>query len=866
MRLWAVPSRVAQVFATSPACGIRKQISGFFLSLDVLRAASQGRTSQADLRKMRCTVFWAKKDDAGIELDLSSHCLDVAKCFRELCGASGFDRALEALAGRSLSDGDLDRLTILAALHDIGKANGRFQAGQGGHLKEGIALCHPRGAFSFLWQWGTADTLSQALCATFSHHGNIVWEPEAAIMHRICQNLEETIPPAGFEWIAEFGEDLVSRFPAAMAAPDLPESPAFWHLFAGLLTLADQVGSGTEFFPIDRPSDLEVDARGAIRAKGLDTRWKFSPRPVSEAEAFGWPEGSLPSPMQQALAHLPLNDRLVLLESETGSGKTEAALMRFKALAAAEKVSGLYFAIPTRSSAVQIQRRVNSAAQKLWGMEAGLAVPGYLTFGGATGRRISPFDVSWSDTGAVMYDRWAMDAPRKYLAAPIAVGTVDQALAAALKRKWAHMRGGALARSLLVIDEVHASDAYMTTIMTRLVKDHLDLGGHVLLMSATLSTERRHQIFEACGATPERERTVAPYPALTSLRGSEQIVTPIAPTGTGKTVHLFREATINDAAEFAKNVIAAAREGGRVLVIRNSVRGARDLFNAILSEDPDAPLLDLGGIMTCHHSRYAAIDRKALDKAVEDALGKKSTGPVIVIGTQTLEQSLDIDADYLFTDVCPIDVLLQRIGRLHRHIRTDRPDAFAVPVVIVQSAAHLTEKERRQNGIGYDRAYPDRFMVDAVEEMIRDIPEWCIPEDNRYLVDRGACDALLDEEAGRSAKGRMLSMKRLARNALLDRTRPIYEQDDFSSLNGSRLGDHPVIVEFTRAVPSPFGVGTFKQLQIPYWMIGDSATGVSEIKVKPEVNPDTGVIRFTCLGRVFDYDRTGLQAAGSAPE
>lgn len=129
--------------------------------------------------------------------------------------------------------------------------------------------------------------------------------------------------------------------------------------------------------------------------------------------------------MQQALADLPLDIRLAVLESETGSGKTEAAFLRFLRLFAAGLVDGLYFAVPTRAAAAQIQSRVDRAARAAFGGECVLALPGYLRAGDAGGQALPEYRVEWDDDpdAARREGRWAAEAPRRFLAAPVAVGT-----------------------------------------------------------------------------------------------------------------------------------------------------------------------------------------------------------------------------------------------------------------------------------------------------------------------------------------------------------------------------------------------------------------------------------------------------------
>ena len=246
---------------------------------------------------------------------------------------------------------------------------------------------------------------------------------------------------------------------------------------------------------------------------------------------------------------------------------------------------------------------------------------------------------------------------------------------AGLQVKHAHLRGSALSRSLLVIDEVHASDAYMTEVLAHLLKGHLAAGGYAMLMSATLGSRARvrwtgepQPDFKAACATP--------YPAV----WVEEEAPRAATARRSKEVSLQTVATM-DPAETAKLAVSAAKRGARVLVVRNTVKEAINTWQAVQGTGNASLLMQAQGFPALHHGRFAVEDRELLDKAVEATLDPKrargSSSGCIVLGTQTLEQSLDIDADLLITDLCPMDVLLQRIGRLHRH-DLPRPTGFEV--------------------------------------------------------------------------------------------------------------------------------------------------------------------------------------------
>ena len=219
------------------------------------------------------------------------------------------------------------------------------------------------------------------------------------------------------------------------------------------------------------------------------------------ADLFAIPGAPPPNAIQRQAAletplETPLEEQLVIIESETGSGKTEAALWRFARMFQAEKVDGLYFALPTRAAASQLHRRVKDFTTRLFPdgdrPAVVLAVPGY-----DAGPGVGPVALPNYDLDAAGHSEsekpWAAESPKRYLAAQIAVGTVDQAMLGALQVKHAHLRASCLARNLLVVDEVHASDTYMTEIIRALLNAHTGSGGYALLMSATLGSEARQR-------------------------------------------------------------------------------------------------------------------------------------------------------------------------------------------------------------------------------------------------------------------------------------------------------------------------------------------------------------------------------------
>jgi len=708
---------------------------------------------------------------------LTDHMTDVAACFTRLAQCRSIRRALERCAGRKLTEQDIARLAALAFLHDIGKANCGFQAKRwrnerdiprnwpmhAGHGVEALKIFDPDNRLEHLLallpvvemgEWG--DVCYRLLVASISHHGRPLVDGALGWSRSIWKAVDGAYDPA--ITLKEIGIRIRELYPRAFTkgGNELPDKPAFGHLFAGLVQLADWLGSDKRFFPFSKPGENRAEtapsmADKAITSLGLDSdnwRAKLVALAPSFADVFG---GFDPRPVQAAMSDDSLGP-LIILESETGSGKTEAALWRYVHLFRSGLVDSLYFALPTRVAATQLYQRVQDTLKRLWPENPPLALralPGYVAADGEEIKAMANFEVFWNDSpdDQKAHQRWAAENSKRFLAAPVAVGTIDQALLGALQVRHAHLRHATLARSLLVVDEVHASDAYMTVLLERLLKAHLDCGGHALLLSATLgsSARSRYLALAPTGQSvlirnmPFEQACAVPYPAISDCHGIR--ATP--GTGRSKRVNWGTRDCIAAPEKIAQLAIEAAAQGAKVLIIRNTVPAAVATLNALEKQVPDlAWLFSVKGVRTLHHSRFSRQDRPELDAAIEQQLGKaRPAGPLIVVGTQTLEQSLDIDADFLITDLCPMDVLLQRLGRLHRH-ENERPEAFrqAKAIVLTPAGNELSPMlARPQHGLGRFHngggVYADLSILEATRRLLLEKPEVVIPEDNRYLVE-----------------------------------------------------------------------------------------------------------------------------------
>lgn len=842
------------------------------------------------------TQPWGKRREDGAFHPLADHCLDVASTFRTLLDAPGIARSLPRL-----DPAQRERLTVLAFLHDFGKCNRGFQAKAdpaaketAGHVLEGVALLWNLGE---LWPSGWEALLAdiagwfkddeqalQMLLASLSHHGRPVSESDYGRNEAVKRKAREW-------WTASGGYDPLAAldalaatvreaFPQAFqgeAAP-IDATPALQQRFAGLVMLADWIGSDTQFFPYrqspeeDRLALARAAAQRAIKRIGLMPPARREPRPFEATFAFR------PTPLQAALTGeiTPSDDtRLLLAESDTGSGKTEAALAWFFRLYAEGKVDGLYFALPTRVAARELYARVLKAVEAAFDEEHRpgpvlLAAPGYVR---ANGESIptaltNPDGTLWDDSAQ---DRqrerlWSAERPKRFLAAPIAVGTIDQALLSVLQVKHSLLRSVCLDRHLLVVDEVHASDPYMREVLKALLQGHLARGGWALLLSATLGESAAAAYFGREPA-PLQAAIQRPYPLLSGMRRSWPM-----PSARHRSIEVECSPTLSDDAALVPALIAALQQGARVLVVCNTVARANALFRLVettLERDHPAlltALFRLDGQRCPHHGRFSRADRERLDAAVTTQLGKGSpNGPKLLIGTQTLEQSLDIDADWLVTDLAPMDVLIQRFGRLHRHDRAQRPAGFMQPRVLLRIPereldTYLTSDGALRGPAGLGSVYADGRVLALTLQSLQAQPRIELPAQARERIEHSthpACLAALPApwpNHGAMIEGKELGEIRQALRSVLDE-KPFGElhYPDKSERILTRLGRPTFEIPLAAPARSPFGA-SIDRVAIPaHWLDPKS------VPEQASAEPCAGGFRVSLGATELRYTRFGLE-------
>ncbi len=658
-------------------------------------------------------LLWGKTmgpKEAKITHPLICHMVDVAEVVGALWqGSLGQGLRQQIAAALGCSDDEARRTVMFwAALHDLGKASPAFQRQYppaiplleaqglgfrcefGGNLNAWHGVISTWALPSLLESWGAPRPLARDLARGLGgHHGS--WPPPAQVnaLHRDHWG--------GDAWDAARAElvaALASLYPPAPLADRLrerAERQALVTLVSGLVSAADWVGSMEQHFAgAPDVRDLSAyagraaeQARRAIREVQWDL-WQAPQEPAAFETLF--PQYT-PQPMQQAVIDLaPALDgpSLVLIEAPTGSGKTESALYLADHWAHTLQQRGLYIGMPTTATSDQMHGRLRKMLDARYGEGAvsPLLVHSQARWAGPP----PPIATAEGETSQESGDLDAMSwfLPRKRsLLAPFGVGTVDQALLSVLLTRHFFVRLFGLAAKTVIFDEVHAYDTYMSTLFARLLGWLRAQGSSVIMLSATLPAATRREFLRAWGASDGLDAASIRYPAVTWACAGEAGWRPLPPppdhTLALEWLPQGDEALISTLRE-------ALAQGGCAAVLCNTVARAQQVY-LTLREAALVPPDDL----TLFHSRFPPVWREEIQAQVLERYGKDSQPAQrrgIVVATQVIEQSLDLDFDLMITDLAPIDLLIQRAGRLHRHERADRPAPLASPRLAIVTPAN----------------------------------------------------------------------------------------------------------------------------------------------------------------------------------
>jgi len=496
------------------------------------------------------------------------------------------------------------------------------------------------------------------------------------------------------------------------------DSPSLWWL-AGLTSVADWIGSNERFFPSNYTEKSIHKTTTAVHAlDAIGFRKAQFVRNLSFHDLFHDPKEPekiwVPNEMQEKTLATVCGPGVYVVEAPMGTGKTEAALWAGYHLLLSGKAMGIYFALPTQATSNRIHLRVNDFLRRIapetpasrlihgnsWLMDNDCGI-----HPAVTDKQGMPFD------DARTARDWFASAKRA-LIAPFGVGTVDQALLGVVAAKHFFVRHFALAGKVVILDEVHSYDLYTGTLIDKLITTLEGLGCTVIVLSATLSGKRRAQIV----SHPEdvEDEAGRPYP-LISGRNEGQSLKPVAAapskSRTVKIDFITREGGVEEA-------ITIARNGGAVVWICNTIDAAQKQYRRFAgSAQKELPV----GLL---HSRFPYWLREKIETEWMGRLDKdgKTRCGCILVSTQIVEQSVDLDADLLISELAPTDMLLQRLGRLWRHEREQRP--VDVPRLCIIKEEKSLEEFQSMEPKAIVKALGSKAYVYAPFVLLRTLEIW----------------------------------------------------------------------------------------------------------------------------------------------
>ena len=693
------------------------------------------------------TYFWAKTTAEGKPgISVYNHMENVG------CVAQCIAENLPGLL--KLFNLQLPIIGALAALHDLGKISPGFQRKCEAWLEENdLATVARNGCWdtametdhgkvshaaiqTFLTQSGidrkTAKYVSTVLGA---HHGRLNQPSDRG--YQPSKRMSDAY--SNIDWDAErmmnaqmvWDRFLEGKIPFSLS----DDSASIWWL-AGLTSVADWIGSDERFFP-SKFNEKPVDSAQAA-ANALDVIGFRNPQFVEDLsfhDLFHDPKEPekiwIPNEMQTKTHATICGPGVYVIEAPMGMGKTEAALWAAYQLLISGKAIGLYFALPTQATSNRIHLRMNdflgriapeTPASRLIHGNSWLMTNDCDIFPIATEKQSPPY------TDARIGRDWFASTKRALLA-PFGVGTVDQALLGVVAAKHFFVRHFALAGKVVVLDEVHSYDLYTGTLIDKLITTLEGLGCTVIILSATLTGKRREQIvFHPENVEKEGER---PYPLITG-RNEGHSFKPVATAPPDTRTIKINFITSKKAVEEA---IRIAQNGGSVLWICNTVDAAQKQYRRFVeSAQRGFPV----GLL---HSRFPFWRREELESKWMERFGKNGITRCasILVATQIVEQSVDLDADLMVTELAPTDMLLQRVGRLWRHKREQRPVDVARLCIVKEIKSLMEFRNMEPDAIldtlgGKAHVY-DPFVLLRTLQLWKNYPKIDIPSQIRELIE-----------------------------------------------------------------------------------------------------------------------------------
>lgn len=709
--------------------------------------------------------YWGKADPAYPSEPkwhpLVYHCLDVAAVAAAWWDTSSVIRRI-FLAALSWPEQQTNQLRawmlFFIALHDLGKFDVRFQLKalealrvawpklSLGDVDESLARNFDHGSTGYaiamceIGGWagesmaGHRDGWRLWVAAVTGHHGDIPSGTDSGGEYAE-QHVMEHDRMARHAFVSELANLFLA--PQGLRLQDLPpacsSSAQAW--LAGFCAVCDWIGSNTDTdaFPYrhlkpDVTHAAYFEARlGDIKSERLLHHFGL----LAQAGSYGGVDrllnhGESPRGIQVLMDDLPLAPGLTLIEAPTGSGKTEAALAYAWRLLAAGVADSIVFALPTQATANAMLARAEVFAGRVFGGANVVLAHGKSKLNPEFDRLVAAGQrrtAQGKEEATIQCAGWLASSRKRVFLGQVGVCTVDQTLLSVLPVRHKFVRGFGLNKSVLIVDEVHAYDAYMHGLLGEVLRRQKATGGSTILLSATLPAAVRSKLFKAWDSSGAED---APYPALWhATQGAAACLTvPDDQRPTKREVEIecvklpdaFPDDSVLD------RIVSAADSGALVAVVMNLVDDAQRL--ARLLRGKTALPVDV------FHARYRFMDRQQKEQAVLAHYGREAArdGGRILVATQVVEQSLDLDFDWMLTQICPVDLLFQRLGRLHRHARENRPTGFESPRCTVLSV------EGEDYGL-HELIYGNTRVLWRTEQLLSGVMRIVFPEAYRDWIE-----------------------------------------------------------------------------------------------------------------------------------
>jgi len=666
----------------------------------------------------------------------------------------------------------LQHITFYLAIHDVGKFSERFQNLRpdlfrnlrGQRCNKAYNVRHDTMGFSLwddIWTLIWAENLFQLdkraneddwrnvlipwFLAVTGHHGkppsydypnHLFSKEDLSMIHSFVKDVARLIFDK--KRTIDYGDYLDDSF------------KRFSWLLAGLAVLSDWIASNDEYFPYKSDiislekywNDIAIPkAEFAVKKTGI------LPSQISNNTGMNglFPDSNyIPSPLQShvSICDLAKGPQLFIIEEATGSGKTEAALILAHRLMRTDHAEGIFVALPTMATANAMYERLSNAYRNMFEQEA---QPSLVLahsarklytdiFRHSIGLEYSNHDYYDRDeeTASAQCSEWLADKRKKALLANVGVGTIDQALMAVLPSKHQSLRLIGLSRNILIVDEVHAYDSYMHTLLCNLLKFHAALGGSAILLSATLPKTQRQELADSFSkglGGVQNELCNDSYPLVTHVSVNKVSETQIK--SCDNTHRVVDVEFFDDISKVEEKLLGIAKSGNCACWIRNTVDDAIEAYKILSAKlGSDKVLL--------FHARFVMGDRLSIEKDVLDYFGKESDKKKrsgrILVATQVVEQSLDLDFDYMVSDLAPIDLIIQRAGRLHRHRRGER----GTPVLGIFAPHQMDNPTKDWYADVFPKGayvYPNHAQLWLTAHLLSKKEKFKIPDDSRYLIE-----------------------------------------------------------------------------------------------------------------------------------